>query len=82
MTVEYLLYVQEHLHGRNISLEAMLAEAEQRHSVTQARLHEQAEYVGALEQQLHDVAAEVARAADDDHSRLYFIFAYTGRTNR
>ena len=62
MTVEYLLYVQEHLHSRNISLEAMYAESEQRSSTAQTRLQEQAEYVGALEQQIHNsriVAAAV-----------------------
>ena len=59
MTVEYLLYVQEHLHGRNLSLEALLAESEQHAGAMQVRLHEQAEYVGALEQQLRNTRAGI-----------------------
>ena len=48
MTVEYLLYVQEHLHSRNVSLEALLAESEQHAAAMQARLREQADYVLSL----------------------------------
>ena len=60
MTVEYLLYVQEHLHSRNVSLEALLAESEQHAAAMQARLREQADYVGALEQQLRNTRAGIA----------------------
>ena len=62
MTVEYLLYVQEHLHGRNVSLEALLAESEQHAAAMQERLREQAAYVGALEQQLRNTRAGIAGA--------------------
>ena len=45
LTSEYLLYVQEQLHRRNISLEGSLGAA-------QAQLRDQAEYIGMLEAQL------------------------------
>ena len=60
MTIEYLLYVQEHLHGRNVSLEALLTESEQHAAAIEERLREQAEYVGALEQQLRNTRAGIA----------------------
>ena len=62
MVVEYLLYVQEHLHGRNVALEKELAMAQQRESVLHAQLLEQAEYAGTLEQQLQQRKA-VSREA-------------------
>ena len=55
MLVEYLLYVQEHLHARNVSLEQMLGSS-------QAQMAEQAEYIGVLEDQLR------RRRLETDHA--------------
>eukprot|EP00966_Prymnesium_polylepis_P222961 5157443-Prymnesium_polylepis.2 len=55
MVVEYLLYVQEHLHSRNVTLEQLLSGA-------QAQLSEQAEYIGVLEDQLRRRKIETDQA--------------------
>ena len=55
MVVEYLLYVQEHLHARNVSLEQALGGAH-------AQLAEQAEYIGVLEEQLRRRRLETDQA--------------------
>ena len=50
LVAEYLLYVQETLHRRNVSLEGALGEA-------QGQLRDQAEYIGLLEAQLRSKAS-------------------------
>lgn len=55
MLVEYLIYVQEHLHARNVTLESALEHAN-------AQLLEQADYIGALEEQLRRRKIETEHA--------------------
>ena len=52
MIVEYLLYVQEHLHRRNVVLEAAVAAGQERQANLTAQLVQGAEYIGLLEAQL------------------------------
>ena len=54
---EYLLYVQETLHRRNVTLEGALETA-------QGQLRDQAEYIGVLEAQLRARGGAAAGAAE------------------
>lgn len=64
LTCEYLLYVQETLHNRNINLEAALG-------ATHSQLRDQAEYIGVLESQLAQARQGSSAMIGSSHARCH-----------